>query len=161
MQTHRDGLCVLKPKRTDRNSVYWQLSDKVNNKFKEMVEKVSHGIRFPHSSLLWGCKDGVLGGAAQRILGRILCQNLWSTSAISTWDRKESQRKGIQEANKGVDSLGDPPITPEVTWGLSEGLGLILRWPERLQTQQASKQSWLHSGMSFPHTQTQNHDPTG
>lgn len=35
MHAHRDGLCTLKHDRTDRNLVYWQISDRVNTELGE------------------------------------------------------------------------------------------------------------------------------
>lgn len=88
-------------------------------------------------------------------------------------NRKQNESRGISEANNSlVDTTkwqtaaagwgrpalggrkkdeGDPLVIAGATWGPIQELGLILKWPERLQTQQASKQSWLHCGMSLPH----------
>lgn len=55
-QAHGDGLCALNHKYTDRNSVYWQINDRVNTEFRgrEKVVRVDDelGVNSSRSNLL-------------------------------------------------------------------------------------------------------------
>ncbi len=141
------------------------------------------GVNSSHSNLLRICKDAMFGGRVNRILCSMFCHTLRSASVVfNVWIKcdaesennvKEDKRERPQfRHNRVADSSsrarkssrgrergrkkdeGDPPVIAGATWGPTQGLGLILKWPERLQTQQASKQSWLHCGMSLPHWPT-------
>lgn len=148
----------------------------------EKVHDGLGGVNSSRLNLLSSCKDVMFEGIVNRILCRILCHTLFSAAVMfnakmfKMWwrnkvtekeckrpefsrhnksGRRQQQRDEEQQKQGGwKKDEGDPPVIAGVTWGPSQGLGLILKWPETLQTQQASKQSWLHCGMSLPHWPT-------
>lgn len=76
---------------------------------------------------------------------------------------QKQERKGMQETRRGGrqelhckeggGKTGGIAVG-EATWGPIQGLGMILKWPELPQTQQAPKRSWLQCGMDLPHQLT-------
>lgn len=119
---------------------------RVNRGLKVMVEKVSDGVSQVgclEEELLWN------------IVSKFKCKWWTQTSCgsnLRTGSRvtNQSRRKEATERAAGRGRTTRGTLLRSHYWrdvGWFKAFGLILRWCERLQTQQASKQSWLHCGM--------------